>query len=325
MSTVTGLRWRARDRSAGFTLIELAAVLSILGVAGAAIGMTLLRQQRFYRGASELMYARQGVRDAMELLSTDIRGTAVTDTIRLLADSAIELFANIGSSVVCRSTGAQVGLPGAVRPPGNALSVFLFEPDTGDLALFYRDSTELTPGDSSERSSRWERHRIDGFSSRALANACPEATGFARPNGPSGNGATGFVVALEAPLTGHVIAGAPVRFVRRGRYSLYKASDGDWYLGYRRCNALGPPVCGAVQPLSGPYGPYSRDSHLTGLLFEYFDARGLRLGAGASPLSVARVDITARARSRQRVLIEGRSWTPSDSATVSIAVRNRPR
>ncbi|MEP6550066.1 MAG: hypothetical protein ABJB95_02720, partial [Gemmatimonadales bacterium] len=83
-----------------------------------------------------------------------------------------------------------------------------------------------------------------------------------------------------------------------------------------------PQACGAVQPLSGPYRPYSRDSHLTGLLFEYFDAQGTRLGAGASPLAVARVDITARAQSSQRLLIEGRSWTPRDSATLSIAVRN---
>ncbi len=300
-------------------------VLLILGVAGAAIGMTLLRQQRFYRGASELMYARQGVRDAMEVLSTDIRGLSVADTVRILADSAMELFANIGSSVVCQSMGSEVGLPGAVSPPGNTLSAFLFEPDTGDIALFYRDSAESTGGDSTASVSRWERHRVHGFSSRVLVNACPEATGLAPSDGSSGNGSTGFVVTLESPLSEHVGAGAPVRFVRRGRYSLYKASDGDWYLGYRRCNALGPRVCGAVQPLSGPYRPYNRDSHLTGLLFEYFDVQGARLGASASPLSVARVDITARAQSRQRLLIEGRSWTPGDSATVSIAVRNRLR
>ena len=246
MSTVTGLRGRARNRTRGFTLIELAVVILILGVAGAAIGMTLLRQQRFYRGASELMYARQGVRDAMEVLSTDIRGLSFADTVRILADSAMELFANIGSSVVCQSMGSEVGLPGAVSSPGNTLSAFLFEPDTGDIALFYRDLAESIGGDSTDSGSRWERHRIHGFSSRVLANACPEATGLAPSDGSSGNGSTGFVVTLESPLSEHVGAGAPVRFVRRGRYSLYKASDGDWYLGYRRCNAQGPRVCGVV-------------------------------------------------------------------------------
>jgi len=59
----------------GFTLIELVVVLSLLGVTGAAMGMLLLRQQRFYRGASELLYARESVRDALDVLATDLRGT----------------------------------------------------------------------------------------------------------------------------------------------------------------------------------------------------------------------------------------------------------
>src|SRR5437763_731355 len=72
----------------GFTLLELVVVLAILGAIGGTIGTLLLRQQRFYRGASELLYAREGVRDALEVLATDIRGVATADTVRLLADSA---------------------------------------------------------------------------------------------------------------------------------------------------------------------------------------------------------------------------------------------
>jgi len=127
-------------RRRGFTLTELAVVLALFGVVGSAIGVTLLRQQRFYRGATELLYAREGVRDAMEILSTDVRGMSTADTARLLADSAFELFANIGSSVVCQLAGAEIGLPGVVSPRGNTLTAFLAQPDTGDLALFFRDS-----------------------------------------------------------------------------------------------------------------------------------------------------------------------------------------
>lgn len=252
----------------------------------------------------------------MEVLSTDIRGLSTADTIRLLADSAIELFANIGSSVVCQtSVEGLVGLPSATSSGGKALSAFLVQPDTGDLALFYRDS--------SENGSQWERHRIQAFSSRSLATSCPVSTGFTRAEDPDGG--SGFLVALETPLSSRVDAGAPVRFIRRGRYSLYRAGDGEWYLGYRRCNALGSSVCGAIQPLSGPYRGYSGDTRATGLLFEYFDDAGVRLDASSSPLAVARVDITARVESRQRVMVEGRVWTPGDSATVSVAVRNRVR
>jgi hypothetical protein len=86
---------------------------------------------------------------------------------------------------------------------------------------------------------------------------------------------------------------------------------------------LGPSVCGAIQPLSGPYRAYSSNPGSTGLLFEFFDRSGVRLAPSSSTLMLARLDITARSESRQRLAIEGRSWMPADSATVSIAVRNR--
>ena len=296
---------RSSGRALGFSLIELTVVLALVGIIGSTIGLLLIRQQRFYRGASELITTRQSVRDAIDVLVTDIRGMSVVDTARLLADSAIEFFATIGSSVVCQGLGAgQVGLP-----PG-ALTAFATQPDTGDLALFYVDS--------GPPSSRWQRYRITAFSARSVATTCPPASGFAR----DADVATGkaFFLALDAPLRVDVHAGAPIRFVRRGRYSLYRAADGDWYLGYRRCNAVGS-FCGTIQPLSGPYRPYSRSLDQSGLTFEYFDRAGARLSG--SPLSVSRVDIAARAASRQTVAIEGRRWTPADSARVSVAIRNR--
>jgi type II secretory pathway pseudopilin PulG len=298
----------------GVTLVELAVVLALLGLIGSTIGITLVRQQRFYRGATELLRAREGVRDAAELLSTDIRGMSVSDTVRLAADSAIEFFANIGSSVVCATPGGTfVALPGASSTAGNALTAFLAQPDSGDIAVFY--------GDSLAGGSQWERHRIAAFSARSMAT-CPPSSRFARGTG-SDAGGHGFLVELSTALDTHIRDGAPVRFIRRGRYSLYHASDGGWYLGYRRCNAVGASVCGAIQPLSGPYRPYSSDPHNTGLLFEYFDQSGGSLTPGASPLGLARIDITARAESRQRIVEDGRATTPADSATVAIAIRNR--
>src|SRR2546423_12892821 len=167
----------------GFTILELAVVLGILGLVGSAVGMTLLRQQRFYRGASELLYAREGVRDALDVLSTDIRGSATSDTIRLATDSAIELFANIGSSVVCdRSSPTAVGLPPAWSA-GVALTGLITQPDTGDLALFYASA--------SENGEHWERHRIAGFTARPLAITCPEQ-GFFGESAGVGASAVGF-------------------------------------------------------------------------------------------------------------------------------------
>ena len=303
-----------RARRAGFTLIELAVVLAMLGVIGGATGMLLLRQQRFYRGAGELLYAREGVRDAIDVLATDIRGLAVADTARLLADSAMEMFTSIGASVLCQLTSVtEAGLAPAART-GNSLASFTTQPDTGDLALFYVAANTDTIS--------WERHRIASYGARSLATSCPLTSGFTRPADLAA-GLEGYGLTLETPLSANVRAGAPVRFIRRGRYSLYRAADGEWYLGYRRCNALGASACGAIQPLSGPYRSYSRDRNATGLLFEYFDEHGTALAPSSSPLDLARVDLTVRAESRQHLMIEGRGSTPGDSAKASIAIRNR--
>ena len=128
-----------------------------------------------------------------------------------------------------------------------------------------------------------------------------------------------------APLESEITVGSPVRFLRRARYSLYYASDGRWYLGYRRCNADGASACGAIQPVSGPYRAYSADPHASGLLFEYFDATGHRLAPASSQLALARVDITARSESAHQIPFGIRSNKISDSAKVSLAIRNVAR
>jgi hypothetical protein len=133
-------------------------------------------------------------------------------------------------------------------------------------------------------------------------------------------------VSLASPVSTVVRPGAAVRFVRRQRYSLYLASDGEWYLGYRRCNAVGASICGTVQPVSGPYRPYNRLQRATGLLFEYFDAAGERVDVAASPLAIARIDITARTKSDYKLprgTVFGRGI--SDSATLSVAIQNWTR
>lgn len=299
----------------GVTLAEIAVVLALMGVLGSMVGLTLLRQQRFYRGTTDLLHAREGVRDALELVSTDIRGMSTADTVRLAADSAIEFFANIGSSMVCHTNGGtSVGLPGTSSGRGNAFTAFLAQPDTGDIAVFHRDSLD--------GETEWERHRIIGVGARPFTSACPGSSAFLG-RADSLAGAKGFLLDLATPLSAHVREGAPVRFIRRGRYSLYHASDGRWYLGYRPCNALGASSCAAIQPLSGPYRDYSSNPRATGLLFEYFDGSGTRLTPGGSPLAIARVDLTARAESRQRIVVEGRVAAPADSATAAIAIRNR--
>ena len=291
-------------------------VIALAGLVGGTIVATIGRQQRFYRDASELLYVREGVRDAMEVVSADLRGTSVADTVRLAADSAIEFFATIGASVLCQIVANDVGLP-AEHSSGNSLSAFLTEPDTGDLALFHVDSAGAN--------ERWEPRRISGFVAQSLASSCSPASRLSQQSELDA-GAKGFVVTVTTPVGGDVKPGAVVRFIRRARYSLYRASSGDWYLGYRRCNAIGPSECGGVQPVSGPYRAYNRDPRATGLLFEYFDAAGQALDVAAAPLALARVDVTARSESEQQ-LPGGAPFARriADSATVSVAIKRGPQ
>lgn len=299
----------------GWSLIELVTVLAIAGLASGTVVSTITRQQKFYRGAADLRSARENVRDALEVLSTDITGMAAADTIGLRADSAMEFFAGIGASVVCRVSSNDVGLPG-YHASGNSLSAFLVEPDTGDVALFYINSGTDT--------SRWEPYRIAAFASRTLGSSCPVSTGFST-EADVDSSLSGYVVTLVGPLRADLLTpGAPVRFARRGRYSLYHAGDGAWYLGYRRCNAVGASVCGGIQPLSGPYRGYSSDPRATGLLFEYFDAAGRRIDLAGSSLALGRIDVTARG-AIVHAPMASEQRTISDSAIISIALRNRAR
>ena len=301
-----------RRTGIGFSLLEITVVLAIVGILGSTVGLLLMRQQRFYRGTSELIATRQSVRDAIDVLTTDIRGMSVADTARLLADSAMEFFSTVGSSVVCgRVAPSEIALP-PTSQLGSAVTSFATQPDTGDLVVFY--------GDSVPARSRWYKYRIVAFNRQAASTTCPVSSGFTSDADVAG-GAQAYAVFLDAPLTPAVRPGSPVRFIRRGRYSLYRASDGEWYLGYRRCNAIGPSACGSVQPLSGPYQSYSPDARQSGLVFGYFDRDGA--DSRSAPLSLARVDVRARAASRQSLLVEGRRWVPGDSALASVAVRNR--
>jgi len=291
----------------GVGLIELIAVIAILGLVGGMVGSTIVRQQRFHRHTAGVLNARQGVRDAMEVLSTDIRGASVEDTVRFMADSALELFAGIGTSVACRTIAASSIALAAESPTASTLTSFILNPDTGDIALIYRKDSAGSNG------HRWERYRISSLTTRSGHPDC-----LAEGMGPG----EGFALTVQSQIAPAVAPGTPVRFVRRGRYSLYRSSDSRWYLGYRRCNALGASSCGAIQPISGPYRRYSPDKARTGFLFEYFDARGELLTAAADPLSIARVDVSARADS-ERTPARGSSDGAPQFATGSIAIRNR--
>ncbi|MEO8576820.1 MAG: type II secretion system protein [Gemmatimonadales bacterium] len=298
----------------GFTLVELLVATAIAGLAAVAMTLTLSRQQRFYSSASEILDARGQARDGADVLVSDIRSAAVARFgMPITTDSAIEMYATIATSVACSApVGATIGLPPLVLSRGNSLTSMLFQPDTGDLAVLYAAST--VPD-----SSRWETLRIAAFASRALSSSCPASTGFTAP-GDASAGASGYLLTLAQSPSVAIRKGAPIAFVRRVRYSLYRSSDNEWYLGYRRCG-VSSGACAAIQPVSGPYRGYASSS-ASGLSFRYFNADGAEVAVPST--AIARVDIVLRGKTSRAVSLTGDSRIAfRDSLVVSVSPRNR--
>ncbi len=307
-------------RRNGFTLVEVIIALALAGIAASFMIGTLVRQQRFYTSAAAILDTRAQLRDAADVLTTDIRGAA-TGLLGLPAmhDSAIEMYSTIAASIACTVQSAStIGLPPRRLESGTTLTSMLAHPDTGDLAIVFT----YAPGKPD--SGSWESLQVASFQSRPVASSCPSSTGFTT-SGDEAQGTAGFAVSLaQSPVT-PFSPGAPVHFVRRARYSLYRSSDNKWYLGYRRCGVAGASGCAAVQPVSGPYQQYS-SSGVSGLAFRYFDVGGSELGNAVNSNLVARVDIVLRGKSARSANLAGDTRsTYKDSAVVSVSPRNRRR
>jgi prepilin-type N-terminal cleavage/methylation domain-containing protein len=287
----------------GFTLVELMVATAIAGVGGAMIAGTLVRQQRFYAASEKVLEVRAQLRDGADVLVEDIRGAAVSDFgLPLMSDTAIEMYATVATSIACaESTGNTVGLPPAKLASGHVLTSILSPPDSGDVAAV------LNVFGGTPDSARWEMYPVTSFVSRSITSACPSSTGFTT-SADSFTGSTGYLLTLATFPSPGLRAGAPIHFLRRVRYSFYKSSDGDWYLGYRKC---GPSSCATIQPVSGPYTSYRGNPGTSGLSFRYYDVAGAQLSSAGVSNAVARVDIVLRAL--------------TDSAIVTVSPRNRLR
>lgn len=299
----------------GFALAELMIALLLLVVVGGAIHAGLSRQQQLFRSLAVMIATRADVRDAAEVLAADLSAASPLDTLPLAADSAVEFHATIVSSVSCDSApGYTVRMPPDAAEAGPRLTVVSAAPDTGDVLLIYNDDSSLVA------EPRWDRHIVASVSSQSAGIACPASTGLTAIGDAA---APSSVITLRGSAHAGIRLGAPVRILRRGRYSLYRASDSRWYLGHRRCNSTGGSACGLIQPLSGPYQSYAAAGK-GGIALRYLDANGAPLAFEAARTGAARIELAVRAAASRPIYL-GRAFPAQfgDSASVSIALRNR--
>lgn len=309
MSRATPLECRS-----AFTLIELLIAL-VLAVLATGLALTILvGQQRLSLGLEAVTSVRGRVRDGRDVLIAALRTADAGDTIRLGADTAVEFFATTGASTVCVPPAeTTLVLPPDTLAAGNTLTSWTDSPDTGDVVLVFHDSSALAP-------AGWERFRIASVTTPLAATVCPPSSGFTT-SGDVAAGVRAYAVTLASSPSVPIRAGAPVRVTRRGRYSVYRSgTDGRWYLGYRRCNAVGG-GCGSVQPVSGPY---SGGRGIFPLSFRYYQSDGSELSGIGPSTSVARVDIVIRSTSGEATRLPGFPQVPfSDSSIATVVVQSR--
>jgi prepilin-type N-terminal cleavage/methylation domain-containing protein len=297
---------------AGFSLVEIMVALVLLGIVATGIMTVVMRQQQFYRSATEVIDTRQQIRSASNVVPVDIRGvSSVGGDILNMSDSALDVRGNIGSALVCSHVAAakSVTVPPLNLANGKYFTTFLTRPQVHDAVLIFDD---VGPGTADDI---WGVYYIASIDSTlagcvSFTDAAADAAKYR------------YVYTLTAPLSPTIVDGAPIRFARGVKYSIYKsASDNLWWMGYRECRGDGS-SCAAVQPVSGPYRAYvANDTINSGLSFVYRDSTG---AVTASKADVARVEMFVHGETQGSVALGGGKLAPyRDYVKVTIALRNR--
>jgi len=309
----------------GFTLAELLVSLVLLGIVMGAMISVLGRQQRFYSSATDLMDTRGRMRQALAVLPSDLRALSPSDTlsggpntgdIYAWNDHALEFRSVAGSSVVCWRPAVAPLTTLRLPPVGlpNVLTAWLTTPVVGDSLLIF-DNTAI----------RWRVYAITAIAPVSGGVGCPTGAGqfLTAPQGALSS----YSVTVSPALSATIAVGAPVRVFRRVHYELYQETDGRWYLGFFDCLSTYLPAshCGSLEPVSGPYQPYSATPGQSGLLFTYYDSTGVVLDpATAQARNVARIDLTVRAQTQAAIALSGGARAVAKNTTrYTIGLRNR--
>ena len=315
ISARRGTRMAARR---GITLPEMMVVLVMLGLVVGGLMTVLVRQQRFYTGTSEIIQTKGSARQAIDILSSELRGISTSTRggapndvdIYAMSDAAITFRSQFGGSVICTidPTRTIITLPPQTMAAQNSLTSFLSDARAGDSVFVFDQGAQQGTNDD-----RWWRMAL---ARDPGVGQCPVApVGF---TASAGEAAAGIEITLTLALPANIVIGAPIRFFRPASYSLYQGAGGDWWLGYFSCPGG---LCNERQPVTGPYRPYVGPAGPSGLAFAYFDSTG---AVTADPRAVARIDVVARSQSQYNLDVANiRNRKYQDSLGVSVAVRNR--
>jgi hypothetical protein len=260
------------------------------------------------------------VRQAAVMLPTDLRAiSSPSGDIYAMTDTSIEFRSTFGSSYLCSSDklNSKIIFPPLTLAKNNQLTNWSTLPAVNDSLALYVDSTS-----TSARDDRWSLHTITALT-LVVSNAAPgclSSSGLMKSTDVGGlNPSYNFTITPTQSAT--VSAGAAVRFFKRVHYSLYKAADNQWYLGYYDCRTSRVPVCNAIQPIAGPLRPYiAGQPQQAGVRLTYYDSTG---AVTANRLAVSRISILMQGEGTKTIQLAGGSpVTFRDSLRVEVGLRN---
>jgi type II secretory pathway pseudopilin PulG len=293
-------------RCAGFTLAELLVAGVVGGVVSTAAVVTAVRVRQSAAAVAGRALARAQLAQAAAVLAHELRGAALAAgpddgaDLREATDTAVEVRTVVGGAVACAvlpsaAGGSVVELAGA----GAGVGWWSTLPRVGDVALVH------DAGDPSDGDGTW-RERVVVAADVAGCVAGP----FDALRAP---GEPRWRLTLAAPaLPASVRTGAPVRVVRRRRYTLYRGGDGLWAFGMRDWDAGGP---SGVQPVAGPFAPPADG----GMRVVVRDRAGAAVAPGAPDAAEVEVRFVAGGwrrdalpgdSARVRVRPAGAGWAP---------------
>jgi prepilin-type N-terminal cleavage/methylation domain-containing protein len=316
------------SRRGGFTMIELLIVVSLLGIIGTILTTVLVRQQRFHRAVANVADSRARMRDIATIMPTDLRSisTAGKDLL-VISDTSMQFRAFVGASVVCRYAAATViELPPKVLASGNVLTAWINPPAPDDIAYLYDEGTAGGNADDS-----WLPVAITDTASATNSAWCPSNNVPPYTTAADNNARRYQVTLAVAPNPAQVSVGAPIRFAREVRYSIYQADDDQWYVGFQRCTPNAtynlPGTCGAREVLAGPVVAGAADTLTSGLFFVYYNKGGTRLTSLVNTDTIARVGVGIRtsAESMLKAVTQtgGTITGGGDSLRFVVGFRNR--
>ena len=305
----------SRGERRGLSLPEMMVTLVLLSIVAGGIMAIVMRQQQFYRSATEVIDTRQQIRQAVAVVPVDVRGvSSVGSDILEMTDSSLFVRGNIGSAVMCShsnsGSGSTITIPPTDLSGGKYFTTFLTRPKVNDVLLIFDDKGVGNQDDD------WVPYTISGIDSTLVG--CTSFT-----DAVNDVSRYRYTYALSTQLSPTIIDGAPIRMARQVKYSLYQSpSDQLWWMGYRECRGDGS-SCSGIQPVAGPYRQYAAGDTLnSGISFVYRDSTGVKT---TDPKLVARIELFVRGKTQSPVALGGGKTNAvyRDYQKVTIALRNR--